>query len=103
MIAYGMQLHVRIYCLDHRYDIEVKGQCHIYLNYLTARNATESVVYHIVKKMLSLSVCLHKNDFLVAIISSGDTLGHFFKPEKNLEFFRLKNAPEMSTLVGLSD
>ena len=23
----------------------------------------------------------------------GGTLGHFFKPEKNLEFFRLKKCP----------
>ena len=23
----------------------------------------------------------------------GGTLGHFFKPEKNLEFFRLKRCP----------
>ena len=29
--------------------------------------------------------------------------GTFFKPEKNLEFFRLKNTPEMPTLVSLSD
>ena len=31
------------------------------------------------------------------------TLWHFFNPEKNLEFFRLKNAPEMTPLVSLSD
>ena len=32
------------------------------------------------------------------------TLGSFFfKPEKNLEFFRLKNDPRVTILVGLSD
>ena len=33
----------------------------------------------------------------------GDTLGQFFKPEKNLEFSGKKIGPEMSTLVSSSD
>ena len=33
----------------------------------------------------------------------GVTMGSFFKPEKNLEFFRLKNDPIDATLVSLSD
>ena len=27
------------------------------------------------------------------LVVMGATMGHFFKPEKNFEFFRLKNAP----------
>ena len=38
-----------------------------------------------------------------AISSNGRHSGAFFKPEKNLEFFKLKNAPEMPSLVSLSD
>ena len=37
------------------------------------------------------------------IVVMDSTMGHFFKPEKNLEFFRLKNAPYMPILVSLSD
>ena len=34
----------------------------------------------------------------------GVTMGSFvFKPEKNLDFFRLKNDPIDATLVSLSD
>ena len=35
--------------------------------------------------------------------SNGCHSGVIFKPEKNLEFFRLKMTPEMATLVSLSD
>ena len=36
---------------------------------------------------------------LLTTVVMGVTLGHFSKPEKNLEFFRLKNAPVMTPLV----
>ena len=39
-----------------------------------------------------------------SLVVMGGTLAQIFsKPEKNLEFFRLKFVPEMPTLVSLSD
>ena len=38
-----------------------------------------------------------------SLVVMDGTLGSFFKPEKNLESFRLKMIPEMPILVSLRD
>ena len=42
----------------------------------------------------NMAICSSKTNELRDIqVVMGGTLGSFFKPEKNLEFFRLKNDP----------
>ena len=33
------------------------------------------------------------HDCGITVVVMGGTLGHFFKPEKNIKFFRLKKSP----------